>query len=170
MAKAKAERAVGNDAEEAEPLPKRGKKPLIFAAAAVLLLLGGGAAVYLSGILGGDDAAEIDASGASKPGRPPVFYPLPEMVVTLSTPDRRPSYLKVRLNLELGDPAEAAKIDPLMPRVTDSCHVFLRTLRPEDLQGSAGTARLRTELLRRIALAVAPVAVNDVLIAELMLN
>ena len=170
MAKGKVEAAPVGGGEAGDPPAKRGKKPLILAAVAVVLLLGGGAAVFLTGVLGGGDAADTEASGATKPGRPPVFYPLPEMVVTLSTTDRRSTYLKVRLNLEIGDPAHAAKIEPLMPRVTDACHVFLRSLRPDDLNGSAGTARLRSELLRRITLALAPVPVNDVLIAELMVN
>jgi flagellar FliL protein len=145
---------------------KVGKRKLIaIIAAVVVLLAGGGAGAYLSGVFGGGEAA-----AAANAAKQPVFYALPEMIVTLNTGERKSTFMKLKLNLELGDGAQAARIDPLLPRVTDTCYVFLRDLRLDDLQGSAGTARLHTELLRRITLALAPIPIKDVLIAEMLIN
>jgi flagellar FliL protein len=57
-----------------------------------------------------------------------------------------------------------------MPRIIDSAQVFLRELRLDDLQGSAGMLRLREELMRRINAAVSPVEVRDVLFKEIIVQ
>ena len=57
-----------------------------------------------------------------------------------------------------------------MPRLQDMFQTFLRELRPEDLAGSEGTYQLRTELLRRVNLVIAPSKVNAVLIEEMLIN
>ncbi|MEZ5841812.1 MAG: flagellar basal body-associated FliL family protein [Hyphomicrobiales bacterium] len=160
--------AVGET--EGRPV-KFGKRKLIVIIAAAVVVLGGGAGAYLTGMVGGADTeVAADDGHGGKAAPQPVFYPLPEMIVTINTGERKSTFLKLRLNIEVGSAPETKKIDPLMPRVTDVCQVFLRDLRLEDLQGSAGTARLRSELLRRISLALAPVTVKDVLIAEMMIN
>jgi flagellar FliL protein len=174
MAKGKASEAAPGDGATAEGgKAKAGKGKLIAIAAAVFLIVGGGAGAYVSGVFGGGEtetAAEGDGHGVGKAAHQPVFYALPEMIVTINTGERKSTFLKLKLNIEVGDPAQTSRIEPLLPRVTDVCQVFLRDLRPDDLHGSAGTARLRTELLRRINLALAPIPVNDVLIAEMMIN
>jgi flagellar protein FliL len=43
-------------------------------------------------------------------------------------------------------------------------------MRPEELRGSAGTQRLREELMARASIAVAPARVTDVLFVELLLQ
>ena len=45
---------------------------------------------------------------------------------------------------------------------------FLRELRPEDLSGSAGDYRLRTEIQHRVNLVIAPAKVNAVLIEDML--
>ncbi len=162
---------AGNDGTSAGTPARGGRGKLIAILAAAVLIAGGGAGAHFSGLLGGDDGeAAGEASGVAKSVQPPAFYPLPEMIVTINTGERKSTFLKLKLSIEIGDAADASRIDPLLPRVTDACQVFLRDLRPDDLQGSAGTARLRTELLRRISLALAPIPVNDVLIAEILTN
>jgi flagellar FliL protein len=47
---------------------------------------------------------------------------------------------------------------------------YLREMRPEELRGSAGTYRLREELLARANVALAPVRVVDVLFSELLVQ
>ena len=58
----------------------------------------------------------------------------------------------------------------VMPRVVDGFQVYLRELRPEDFQGSAGMFLLRQELLRRVNLAARPVKVTDVLFREVIVQ
>ena len=99
-----------------------------------------------------------------------VFYTLPEVVVNMQTADGRPSFLKLKLNLELPDHDTADVLNPNKPRQQDMFQVFLRELRPEDLAGSQGGYQLRTEILRRVNLAIAPSRANAVLIEEMLQN
>jgi flagellar protein FliL len=58
----------------------------------------------------------------------------------------------------------------VMPVLTDQFQAFLRELRVDDISGSAGTYRLRMELLRRVNLALAPAQANAVLIEEMLVQ
>ncbi len=57
-----------------------------------------------------------------------------------------------------------------MPRLQDLFQTYLREIRPEELRGSAGTYRLREELLARGNLAVAPARITDVLFTEMLVQ
>jgi flagellar protein FliL len=62
------------------------------------------------------------------------------------------------------------ELQPMMPRVLDTFQVFMRELRPQDLEGSAGLYRLKEELTRRVNVAVFPARVEAVLFKELMVQ
>jgi flagellar FliL protein len=162
-----------DEAVEAPKAPRRGRRLLLFAGAALtgLLLSLGGA--YFAGLfdtlLGVDDTSTARDTVHEEPAAT-VFHQLPDLLVSLNTPDQRPLFLKVRITLELNEGADVARIDRLMPRIIDYCQVYLRELRPDDLQGSAGTERLREEILRRINAAAAPASIRDVLFSELLLQ
>jgi flagellar FliL protein len=126
-----------------------------------------------------DKKAEGDAKkGAADPNAPVVrdgpdgvvFYTLPDVVVNMQTADGRPSFLKLKLTLELPDHDTADVLTPNMPRLQDMFQVFLRELRPEDLSGSQGGYQLRMEILRRVNLVIAPSKANAVLIEEMLVN
>ena len=57
-----------------------------------------------------------------------------------------------------------------MPRIVDQFQVYMRELRVEDLNGSAGMARLKEELLMRVNAAVAPTQVRDVLFQQMIVQ
>jgi len=182
------------DADEATGEAQAGKgggkkKMLPLIAGGVLLLLaagGGGAymAGLLDGLLGGDEAAHDaagagggghDAAAAGHDGKPaadaaPTFYALPEILVSLNTGDRRSTFLKLKVSLELASAQDPARIEQMLPRLVDYCQVYLRELRLEEVRGSAGMARLREELLRRISSAVAPIPVKDVLFSDVFIQ
>lgn len=99
-----------------------------------------------------------------------VFYTMPDVVVNMQTADGRPSFLKLKLALELPDHDTADVLTPNMPRLQDMLQVFLRELRPEDLAGSQGGYLLRQEILRRVNLVIAPSRANAVLIEEQLVN
>jgi len=102
---------------------------------------------------------------------PPAFYDLPELMVNLQSPGNgRSSYLKARIVLELDDQKLVEQVKPLMPRVMDAFQTYLREMRPNDLEGSAGLYRLRDELTRRVNLAVAPTKINAVLFKEIVVQ
>jgi flagellar FliL protein len=99
-----------------------------------------------------------------------VFYTLPEVVVNMQTADGRPTFLKLKLTLELPNADAVDELDPNMPRLQDMFQSFLRELRPEDLSGSQGSYQLRMEILRRVNLVIAPSKANAVLIEEMLIN
>lgn len=151
-----------------------GKKKLIIIGLAALVgfsAVGGGVA-YMLGLFGGGQAeqpaAEVREADAP-PVRDVVFYDLPEVTVNLSTTGR-PTYLKVRISLEVADGDMIDQIRPFLPRVLDAFQVYLRELRPADLEGSAGLFRLKEELLRRINVAVYPARVDGVLFKEILVQ
>lgn len=152
------------------------KKLIIIIAAVVLLLVGGGAAAFFVGLLDpllGGESVESTESGEDGEGAPAgavVFYDLPEMLVNLNTGDRKATFLKIKISLEVPSTLEIPKLQALMPRVVDNFQVYLRELRIDDLKGSAGMYRLREELLTRVNAAIAPAKVNAVLFKEMLVQ
>ena len=135
----------------------------------VALLVLGGAGAFYAGLFdsllgGGEDEPEI-----YQPVNV-IFYDLPEMIVNLVSNTKKPAYLKIHLSLELNDTADLATLEHLMPRVIDHFQVFLRELRVDDLNGSAGIYRIKEELLRRVSIAVYPVEIRDVLFKEVLIQ
>ena len=54
--------------------------------------------------------------------------------------------------------------------MVDQFQGYLRELRMDDLKGSAGIARVKEELLRRVNVAAAPYKVRDVLLQEMIVQ
>lgn len=186
------------EGEEGEAPAKKGlpKIIIIAAAAGVLVLGGGGAAAFFllkpkpeaAAEKGGEhgkkkekkkDEKKDEKKGKEGDKNAPqvregpngvVFYTLPETVVNMQTSDGRPTFLKLRLTLELPDEDVVEELDPAMPRLQDMFQSFLRELRPEDLAGSQGSYQLRMEILRRVNLVIAPSKANAVLIEEMLIN
>jgi len=155
---------------------KFGKKKLIlFAAIGVVVLIGAGAGVYFSGLLGGGEEHEQQASAEnaeSEPVPPAAahYLDLDEMVITLGGVGRKSSFLKMRLSLELASPEDEIRVKAIMPRIIDNFQVFLRELRIEELQGSQGLYRVKEELLARVNSASYPTKVRDVLFREMLVQ
>ncbi len=99
-----------------------------------------------------------------------VFYTLPDIVVNMQTADGKPTYLKLKLTLELPNQDVVDVLEPNRPRLQDMFQTFLRELRPEDLAGSQGSFELRTEIQRRVNLVIAPAKINAVLIEEMLIS
>lgn len=181
MAAAKASKADAAEAEAGEGAPKRGRKKLLVLLAVPLLLAALGGGLWASGLLGGllggapPPAAEAQEGGSADtasappvPRPPPVFLDMPDVVANLNSNARRASFIKVRSKLELARAEDAAAVQAAMPRLLDLFTTYLREIRPEELRGSAGTWRLREELLARANVAVAPARVTDVLFLEIL--
>ena len=156
-----------------------GKKKLIFILVPVLLIVGAAAGAYFTGVMDPllkmfhkKEAAPVEEAAPKQNGVAPaaVFYDLPEILVNLNSSGRKQNFLKIRISLELESPLDVSKIESVMPRIIDNFQVYLRELRIEDLQGSAGLLRLREELLARVNSAVKPAKVNDVLFKEMLVQ
>jgi flagellar FliL protein len=119
----------------------------------------------------GGHGAEGSAAGKEGSSKAPTFIELPEMIANLNAPaGRRSSYVKVRARIELARPEDAAATQAAMPRLQDMFQTYLREMRPDELRGSAGTWRLREELLARANIALAPARVVDVLFTEMLIQ
>ncbi|MEN2979421.1 flagellar basal body-associated FliL family protein [Tistrella bauzanensis] len=184
-----ADEALGVDGAENGGKKKGGMKLILLIVLPLLLIGGGGAAAFLTGMIGGgEEHAEGEAAAggghgagghgggaapAAAKARDPltaVYFDLPEMLVNLNTGGKRVSFLKLKVSLELQKQEDVALIEKVMPRIVDSFQVYLREMRVEDLSGSAGIYRLREELLDRVNVAAQPVAVNDVLFREMLVQ
>lgn len=152
-----------------------GKKLILFVILPVLLVIGAAAGLWFSGALapftGGEKEAAAPAAAANAPqAGVPTYWDLPDILVNLRTDGPRPQFLKISISLELDRAEDRAAIERVMPRVTDTFQVYLRELRADQLQGSAGLIRLREELLSRINAAVRPARVKDVLFKEMLIQ
>lgn len=166
------ENAAADDGDVEQAADKGIKKKLILFGGiglVVLLAIAGGAYFFL---FTGEEIAPpplADGEVAPEVQRPVVFYDLPEMTVNLAT-EGRTTYLKVRIALEVENRAMIEKIQPFLPRILDAFQIYLRELRPADLEGSAGLFRLKEELLRRINLSVYPARVEGILFKEILVQ
>ena len=170
------------------PAPKPGKRKLLLILVPVLLL-GGGAGAWFSGLLprllghGGEHVAEAEhgAAGekADKADRgdkkvaevtpAPTFLELPDIVANLNS-GRRATFIKLKAKFELSKPEDVAPVQAAMPRIVDLFQSYLREMRPEELRGTAGTYRLREELIARSNIAAHPARVLNVLFTELLVQ
>jgi len=187
-----AEVAEGEDGEGQAGKKKLPLKLLIIIGAAALLVLGGGGAAAFFLLKPKPDAAAAGKAhkpkkkeekggkegkdgkgGAAQVREGPdgvLYYTMPDIVVNMQTADGRPTFLKLKLTLELPDQDAVDALEPDLPRLQDMFQTFLRELRPEDLSGSQGSYQLRMELLRRVNLVIAPSKANAVLIEEMLIN
>ena len=177
-----ADEAIGEDLGddlEIESKPKgglSGKKLVLFVLLPLLLLGGGGAGAYFLGFLDpllGVEEPVAEGEGAEEPeadASTAIFYDLPEMLVNLQSNGRKASYLKISIALELVDEDSVQAVETVVPRIIDNFQVYLRGLRIEDLQGTAGLERLREELLLRVNTAAKGKHVSDVLFKEMLIQ
>lgn len=159
-----------DDGAPGEEAPKGGKKKLIMIGGAVALLAAGAGGWFF--LLKKPSAEEMAALEAAKPKPPAAFVEMKDMMIGISNggqQDRQP-IMKIKVVLETADTKVSAQITPLLPRIEDAFQVFMRELRPSDLEGSAGMYRLKEELLRRVNVTVHPAKVDAVLFKELLVQ
>ena len=170
--------------------PAKGGKRKLLLIALPVLLLGAGAGGWFSGVLprllGRGEAAHGEAGthgegGAHGEGgghgaapekaeaKAPVFMDLPDIVANLNA-GRRAAFIKLKAKFELSKPEDAAALQAAMPRIVDLFQSYLREMRPEELRGTAGTYRLREELIARTNIAAHPARVLNVLFTEMLVQ
>jgi len=168
--------AAAPTGEAAEAAPKKGGSKKLILLALPVLLIGIGAGLWFSGILpkmlgmGAHQEAAASAEPAPAPAPQPAFVDLPEIVSNLNAPGRRASFVRLRAKLEVSRQEDVAAVHAAMPRLVDLFATYLREVRPEELRGSAGSHRLREELIARASLAAAPARITDVLFVEILIQ
>lgn len=167
------EGAATSGAEGATEAPKKGFpiKLVLFILIPVLLL--GGAAGFLFLTDMGKSLIGMESNeGKAKPELPEhiAYVELPEMLVNIQSSEKRRPYLRLMIQLELQDPKAVTELDKVKPRVIDAFQTYLRELRIEDLEGSAGSQRLKQELLKRAKAICAPIEISDVLFTNFVVQ
>ena len=151
--------------------PKSGKRKLLLIGVPIALAAIG-AGLWFSGVLPrllGQKHAEHKEE-AAKPEAPPTFVDVPEMIANLNSGTARPMYLKLLTRLEIAKPEDAERVKQAMPRLQDLFQTYLREMRPEELRGSAGTYRLREELITRANVAVMPARITNILFVQMLIQ
>jgi flagellar FliL protein len=169
------------EGEEGGAKRKKKKKQLPLLIAVVVLITAAlGAASYFLGVFddgsdpdaahseSGAESGETNADGTKAPGL--FYYDLEEFVVNLNVGSNSPSFLKMKVSLELGSALEVPAIEAGLPRIRDSFHIYLRELRRSDLKGAEGIYRLREELLLRINKITYPTKIRDILFKEILIQ
>ncbi|MFN7322310.1 MAG: flagellar basal body-associated FliL family protein [Rhabdaerophilum sp.] len=143
------------------------KKLIVISIVSALLAAGAGGGYYF---WQRSKAAEVDKAVQLK--KKAFFFDLPEITVNLAGApgQERPAYLRLKLALEVEDQKIIAEIQPLMPRVLDNFQIFLRELRPTDLEGSAGLYRLKEELVRRVNASIYPARIEAILFKDVLVQ
>jgi flagellar FliL protein len=149
--------------------PKSSSKKLIMIGGLVVLL-GGGAGGYFFFM-----APKSSATEHKEEKKVTGFLEIKELLIGMAADTAQPNigpqrFMKLHVMLEVADTKKIPILQALQPRIEDMFQVYLRELRPADLQGSAAIFRLKEELLRRVNLAVSPERVDAVLIKELLLQ
>lgn len=137
---------------------KRWSGKRIVAAGTLVLALGGG--IYAVSL--------FTQPAPVAPADKPHYVEVPDLMVNLRTASGERRYLKVRVTLEAPSADDAAALEARLPAVIDGFQSFLRELRPEDISGSAGTFRIKEELMIRVNRAAAHGRASDVLVQELI--
>ena len=165
-----------DDADTSDDTGSKRKKLILFIVIPVLMLIGGGVGVAV--MLGffsskppvNPDEEQVQVEEVMAPTVQTTFFEIPDLIVNLNTSGRKSVFLKIKISLEIADPSDIDTINQLLPRIVDNFQVYLRELRVQDLQGSAGMYRLHEELLRRVNIAVRPAKVKDVLFKEMLVQ
>jgi flagellar FliL protein len=155
--------------------PRSTKKKRLILLALPLVLTGIGAGLWFSGILPGmlghqaPEHASAEGAAPAPAPRVAVFVAMPDITANLNAPGRR-AFIRLKSQMEVSGAQDAAALQAAMPRLVDLFTTYLREIRPEELRGSAGTHRLREELIARANIAASPARVTDVLFTEILVQ
>ena len=143
--------------------PKAGhRKLIIIAVMAVLGICGFGA--YATGLISrlfsGNEPHVVQAGSVE----------LPEMVANLNAGAHRTAFVRLKARLVLSSKTDEAAVVAAEPRMKDLFLTYLRDMQPDELRGSAGTYRLREELISRANITLAPARVTEILFTELLIQ
>jgi flagellar FliL protein len=164
--------AEEGEEEDGEPKKKGGSKLIIIILIALVLIGGaGGGAFFFMNQEDAEDEVVVEGPSAEEVQIQEIaFYEVPNIVVNLAGSNGIARYLKIKLTLELATELDIPRLEKLMPRIIDDFQVYLRQLRVEDLQGSAGIYRLKEALLMRANQSAAPVEIQNILFTEMLIQ
>ena len=137
-----------------------------------LLILGGAGAFLFLTETGHHLMGKKDKEPEPEKEKPETlsFFTIPEMMVNLLPNGKKTPFLRLGLKLELPNAESQKAIDSLLPRIIDQYQMYLRGLRVEDIENTAGIHRLREELLKRVYIVTNPIKIKIVLIQVMLVQ
>ena len=165
--------AKPDDAAEQQPAdsPASSYKRRLIVFGAPVALAGIGSGLWFSGLVPHLLGIRHDAPAAeSDTPSQPIYVDLPELITNLNNNAARTSYVKLTVRLEVRKQPDVERVKVAMPRLQDLFLTYIREMRPQELRGSAGTYRLREELIARANLAAAPAKITDVLFTQMLIQ
>ena len=166
------EKDLKTEAENGGEEQKGGKKKLIVILLLGLIIVCAAAAGGFYFLKGGEEHAAEEVQVAEDAAPIPTeshYFELPDLTVNLASAGGN-RFLRLKVVLEVGSAEDLARLEQVRPRIIDDFQVYLRELRPEDLRGSAGSYRLRHDLLLRANQAAQPARVVNVLFKEFLVQ
>lgn len=174
------EKKTNEESEESGQILNKNKSKkklyIIIGAAAFLIILITTASIFIFSKKESPQIAEKKAEGQHDATKNkgdldgPIYYNLDEFIVNLNSLGGQASFLKISITLELVGEESVTKVETKLPVIKDTFQVYLRELRADDLQGSAGIFRLRQELLLRLNKLMYPVKINDILFRSILVQ
>lgn len=154
-----------------------GKKIVIIVAGIVIIaLIGWGAMMFL----GSDDKPIDGADGVLVEGEPtetasdgallPAYHKIENLVVNLDTGGRGIVLLRISVSLELEREGDRVAIEAVMPAITNDFIIYLKSLRPDDFEGTKGLTRIQEELMVRINQTIAPKRIRRILFEDFLIT
>ncbi len=156
--------------EEVPASAPSGKKKIyiIIAILIIAIALAAGLFIFLKKYKTQDDSAAQEAQ--KEASKQQIFHDMDEIIINLNTEGKSVSFLKLTITLDVRGKENLDIVIKFMPRIRDIFQIYLRELRPTDMQGSVGLYRLREELLLRVNKLIYPAQVNDILFKEVLVQ
>jgi flagellar protein FliL len=157
--------------QSSDKAPASGIKRRLIVFGAPVALAGLGSGLWFSGIVPRLLGIKHDAPAAeAETPSQPIYVDLPELITNLNNNSPRTSYVKLTVRLEVRKQQDVERVKAAMPRLQDLFLTYIREMRPQELRGSAGTYRLREELIARANLASSPAKITDVLFTQMLIQ
>lgn len=159
----------GGQTEKPKPKSSNKKKIIIFAILGVVLIsaIAGGFIFFQHQKKQEEERKQAEISSAKSEI---IYHDFDEMIINLNTENKGVSFLKIRLTLEVEGRDNLNAVVKFTPKIKDTFQLYLRELRPSDMQGSVGLYRLKDELILRINKIIYPSHVNDILFKDVLVQ
>lgn len=173
---------IGNEddslTEGLETKKTSGKKIVLIAGLVVVLgLIGWGVMMFMGGDEEPGDEEGLEQSADAPIGTTgdgsldlPVYHSIQDILVNLDTGGRGIILLRITVSLELESEEDRTSIEQLMPAIMNDFQVYLRSLRPDDLEGTKGLTRIQEELLVRINQSITPFRIRRILFEDFLIT